>query len=1145
VTQAQTASPLDSGLAVARFGAETVQLQVQRDARVAVITIDNPPVNALSQSVFNGLFRLTRKALEDEDVELLVLIGANRRFIAGADISDFFHHMHSSTDSSRAADLARKIERQQEWTTWMESQSKPVVAAMDTFALGGGLEVAMSCHGRVATRRTIVGLPELALGIMPGMGGTQRLPRLVGVRKATEMMMSSASLKADEAKALGLVDEVIEANDPKQLLEAAIRVGKEIVAGSRPFRRTLEMTERLEPQDEIKQIIDAAYRAQQKAFPPNTAVHPFVCLEAIQAGVRSGPTSGLHAEVQAIQECFSNQTCQAMIHAFFAERRTTRLPRVTDQGLQARPVHSVGVVGGGLMGTGIATALLSRGVAVVLKEVSQPLVDGSAKVVAGNIERAVKRGRLTRQQAERLRSMFTPTLSFTDFAGVDVVIEAVVEDLKIKQDVFRQLVQVVRPECLLATNTSTIPIERIASSVEGSAHRLLGLHFFSPAQAMPLVEIVRTREVSTQAIVDALGLVKTLRKTPIVVGSCPGFTVNRVFFPIFQAASLLINCGVDPYRIDRALMRFGLPMGAFRLGDLVGIDVSDRVNATYAEAWPDRVYSSDLTSLMIQAARLGQKTGKGWYTYSTGKADEDPNGIGPVLLESRRRSGLPARAFDDQEIVELALFPVVNEACRVVEEGIVVHPADVDIGSILGYSFPRYRGGVLKWADTMSSAYIRDRLAAWDAEFGPLIGSRFFAPSNYLRLRADKGLPLSLNSTVPAPAACKSTGSSRDVVVVAAVRTPIGKAKRGLLRDTQADDLLAPALAALATRLHQHSMPPGLVGDVVVGGIMATIGQLRSATLLAGFPVSVPVKKVDRLCSSGLQAVADVAMAIHGGLYDCAIAAGVESMSTGVRAPTPPNPKAAGNELLQSVYLPMGTTSENVAARYRVSREQQDRIGYRSQKLAAAAQAEGRWREEIVPVATTVKDKNGQPQPVVLDKDEGVRPETSLEGLAKLKPSFSASGSSTAGNSSQVSDGASAVLLMTRALAEAYSWEVLGTFRSFASVGCDPAVMGIGPALAIPKALEKAGLSLADVDLFEINEAFASQFLYCLEELSIPLEKVNVNGGAIALGHPLGCTGARLTTTLLHEMRRCNVRYGVVSMCVGTGMGAAAVFENC
>ncbi|ELR16969.1 acetylCoA C-acetyltransferase subfamily protein [Acanthamoeba castellanii str. Neff] len=579
-------------------------------------------------------------------------------------------------------------------------------------------------------------------------------------------------------------------------------------------------------------------------------------------------------------------------------------------------------------------------------------------------------------------------------------------------------------------------------------------------------------------------------------------------------------------------MKFGLPMGVFRLGDLVGVDITNFINATYARAWPDRVYTSQLTALLVESKRLGQKSGRGWYAHSKGKAAEDPAGLQPILDQSRRSAGLAPREFSDEEIVEFVLFPVVNESCRVVEEGMVVRPSDVDIGSLFGYSFPRYRGGVLKWADTMPSGRIRDRLAAWDREFGLQTRSRFFAPSAYLHYRADKGLKLS----VAAPESARGRGSPRDVVVVAAVRTPIGKAKRGLLRDIQADDLLAPALDTLHARLRRHSMRPEQVGDIVVGGIAATIGHLRAAAFLAGFPASVPVKKVDRLCSSGLQAVADAALGISGGLYHCAIAAGVESMSTGVRAPTVPNPKAEGNELLSSVYLSMGATSENVAERYGVTREQQDRIGYR---------AEGRWDAEIVPVATTVNDKNGQPRTAVLYKDEGVRADTTLEGLTKLKPAFSASGTSTAGNSSQVSDGASAVLLMTRALAEAHGWEVLGVFRSFVAVGCDPAVMGIGPALAIPRAVEKAGLSLADIGLFEINEAFASQFHYCVEELRIPLDRVNVNGGAIALGHPLGCTGTRLTTSLLHEMGRRGVRYGVVSMCVGTGMGAAAVFERC
>ncbi|ELR16970.1 3hydroxyacyl-CoA dehydrogenase, NAD binding domain containing protein [Acanthamoeba castellanii str. Neff] len=543
LTKEEVAAPLDAGLAAVQFGAESVSLHVHRDGSgVAVLTIDNPPVNALSRGVFDGLIRLTHEALEDDNVKLLVITGANQKFVAGAEIASIQDSIEllRNTPDRLDADSMRLMEREHAWLNWLESQSKPVVAAMDTFALGGGLEVAMACHARVATRRTKLGLPELALGVIPGLGGTQRLPRLVGMKKAVDMMLSSRSLKADEAKNLGLVDEVVGGSDPAQLIDAAITVGKEIAEGMRPFVRATQLTDRLEPLPEAKKIID------ERAYPPNTVVHPFACLDAVQAGVQMGGSSGVDAERRAVVACLYNDASEAMTHAFFAERKTANVSGVTDQGLQPRPIRSVGIIGGGLMGSGIATALLFSGIAVVIKEVSRQLLDAVVNTVTANLDRAVERRRLTREQRDRLLSMVTPTLQFADFVAVDMVIEAVVENLKVKQDVFREVEKVVKPDCILATNTSTIPIDQIATATQ-SAHRMLGVHFFSHASGGDRADArgvgagdrghARTGQSPAQ---DAH------RR-----GQLPWITVNRIFFPFFQAASLLVDCGVDPYRIDR------------------------------------------------------------------------------------------------------------------------------------------------------------------------------------------------------------------------------------------------------------------------------------------------------------------------------------------------------------------------------------------------------------------------------------------------------------------------------------------------------------------------------------------------------------------------------------------------------------------
>ncbi|XP_031484255.1 3-ketoacyl-CoA thiolase 2, peroxisomal-like [Nymphaea colorata] len=388
-----------------------------------------------------------------------------------------------------------------------------------------------------------------------------------------------------------------------------------------------------------------------------------------------------------------------------------------------------------------------------------------------------------------------------------------------------------------------------------------------------------------------------------------------------------------------------------------------------------------------------------------------------------------------------------------------------------------------------------------------------------------------------------------DIVVVAAYRTAICKAKRGGFKDTHPEDLLASVLKELLDRTRIN---PNEVGDIVVGTVLAPgtqrASECRMAAFYAGFPETVPIRTVNRQCSSGLQAVADVAAAIKAGFYDIGIGCGLESMTTNTMAWTDPiNPKANSHTQAADCLLPMGITSENVAHRYGITRQEQDQASVESHRRAAEATALGKFKDEIIPVHTKIIDpKTGEEKSVIISVDDGIRPDTSLSILAKLKPAFKKDGTTTAGNSSQVSDGAGGVLLMKRSLALQKRLPILGVFRSFVATGVDPAVMGIGPAVAIPAAVKAAGLEANDIDLFEINEAFASQYVYCCKKLELDPEKVNVNGGAIAFGHPLGATGARCVATLLHEMNRRgkDCRFGVVSMCIGTGMGAAAVFER-
>ncbi|GLU08736.1 hypothetical protein SLE2022_256300 [Rubroshorea leprosula] len=418
------------------------------------------------------------------------------------------------------------------------------------------------------------------------------------------------------------------------------------------------------------------------------------------------------------------------------------------------------------------------------------------------------------------------------------------------------------------------------------------------------------------------------------------------------------------------------------------------------------------------------------------------------------------------------------------------------------------------------------------------------SPNNY-----DSAISASACLAGDSAAYQRSSVFGDDVVIVAAHRTAICKSKRGGFKDTYPDDLLAPVLRAL---IEKTNLNPSEVGDIVVGTVLAPGSQraseCRMAAFYAGFPDTVPVRTVNRQCSSGLQAVADVAAAIKAGFYDIGIGAGLESMTSNPMAwEGSVNPRVKSMEQAQNCLLPMGITSENVAHRFSVTRQEQDQAAVDSHRKAVAATASGKFKDEIIPVKTKIVDpKTGDEKPVTISVDDGIRPNASLSDLLKLKPVFKKDGSTTAGNSSQVSDGAGAVLLMKRSVAMQKGLPILGVFRTFSAVGVDPAIMGVGPAVAIPAAVKAAGLELDDIDLFEINEAFASQFVYCRKKLDLDPEKINVNGGAIAIGHPLGATGARCVGTLLHEMKRRgkDCRFGVVSMCIGTGMGAAAVFER-
>ncbi|KAK9812903.1 hypothetical protein WJX72_005569 [[Myrmecia] bisecta] len=709
----------------------TAALQLH-DHGVAVITLQNPPVNALHPKLLESLFTCLAEAQASREVKAIVITGDGGLFSAGFDIAVFTQQSGGGIDRTVNDKLC----------TLVEDGPKPTVAAIEGIALGGGCEVALACNARVCTPGTKLGLPELQLGILPGFGGTQRLPRLVGLQKACEMMLTSQPVTAQAAAQLGLVDAVVPHDE---LLSVAKQVALDIADGRTARLMTLYRTDKLPPLPEALMIINFA-KAQSTKRAPQLR-HPQLCLDAVHTGVAFGGQAGLVKEQEAFAEAASLDTHKALVHIFFAQRATKRVKGVTDCGLAARPVKSLAVIGGGLMGSGIATASVLVGIQVLMKEVNAQFLQAGLDRIKANLRNRVKKGKMSQDAADAALARVSGTLEYTQFSEVDMVIEAVIEDVSLKQRIFTDLEKVCRPDAILATNTSTIDIDVVGAKTR-AADRIIGAHFFSPAHVMPLLEIVRTSKTSKQVVLDTLEYGSQIRKTPVVVGNCTGFAVNRVFFPYTQGACLLVDMGLDPYVIDKVIaQQFGMPMGPFRLSDLVGADIGMHVGKSYLEAFPDRVYVSKLIMGLNAANRLGEKTGQGFYKFdSNRRAVQDP-ALQPIVDASRRAArisipGLEASSMTVRDIVEFIFFPVVNEGCRVIEEGIVDKPADLDVASVLAMGFPAFRGGIIKWADLLSAAYVHKRLQRWADDFAPVGLAGVFKPSRYLEKACAAGVQL-------------------------------------------------------------------------------------------------------------------------------------------------------------------------------------------------------------------------------------------------------------------------------------------------------------------------------------------------------------------------------------------------------------------
>jgi len=684
-----------------------------RERTIGVITVDNPPLNALSVGVRQGLLDGLAQGLRDAGAKALVIMGAGRTFSAGADIREFDRPL-------APPDLNDVIGR-------IEASPKLVVAALHGTALGGGLEVALGCHYRCALRSTRVGFPEVTLGLVPGAGGTQRLPRLVGPELALRIIASGEPMPAERAHSLGRIDELIDGD----LRGGAIALAERFVAEGRPLRRLSAIDDKLEAARRDPGIFDRFRQEIERQARGYLA--PFKCIEAVRAAVTLPFAEGLRRERELFLECLASPQSRAQIHAFFAEREATKIPDVP-RDTPTRPIGTAAVIGAGTMGGGIAMTFANAGIPVVVVEASEEALDRGLAVVRKNYAATVEKGRLTPAEMERRLALIRGTLAWETVADADIVVEAVFEEMAVKQEVFGRLDRLCQPTAILATNTSTLDVDRIAQATSRPG-QVIGTHFFSPANVMRLLELVRGARTATETIATAAALAGRLGKVWVLSGNCDGFIGNRMLAGYFREAAFLVEEGATPEQVDRVLYDFGFAMGPFAVSDLAGLDVGWRIRRGKAAARPTDLRYSPVADWLCERGRFGQKTGAGWYRYEPGSRTPRPDPeVAALIAESARAQGIRRREVGDEEVLTRCLYPLVNEGARLLADGIALRPGDIDVVYLHGYGFPRYRGGPMYWADTLGLKRVSDEIARYHRVHG-----RLWEPAPLLRQLAEQG----------------------------------------------------------------------------------------------------------------------------------------------------------------------------------------------------------------------------------------------------------------------------------------------------------------------------------------------------------------------------------------------------------------------
>ncbi|OUS12415.1 3-hydroxyacyl-CoA dehydrogenase [Gammaproteobacteria bacterium 53_120_T64] len=680
-----------------------------KQGAIGLIKVNNPPVNALNQSVRAGLKACVEQGLADDSVKAMVLICEGRTFIAGADINEFAKGMGEPG-------LVPVIGK-------METAAKPIVAAIHGTALGGGLEVALGCHYRIALASAKVGLPEVHLGLLPGAGGTQRLPRLVGAQAALELIVGGGHVPAAKALALGIVDEIVEGD-----LEAAgIAYAEKLLADGAGPRAIRDITPEAAGSD-VFDNFEKSIARKQRGF-----LAPFHIIQSIRAAFELPFDEGMAREETLFMELMTSSESAAQRHIFFAEREVAKVPGLA-RDTQKRDINCAAVVGAGTMGGGIAMNFANAGIPVKLLEMKQEFLDKGIALIRKNYENTAKKGRISMADVETRMALIEPTLSYDDIKDVDMVIEAVFENMDVKKEVFKKLDSVCRPGAILASNTSTLDVDEIAG-VTGRPQDVIGMHFFSPANVMRLLENVRGEKTADDVIATVMSLSKRIGKIGAMVGVCDGFVGNRMLHQRTRESAFLVEEGASPEQVDKVLFDFGFPMGAFTMADMAGLDVGYKVREERRKAGKVEKRDSVWIDKVVEMGRHGQKTNAGVYKYEDGRTPIPDPIVKALIAECAKDAGIEQRDISDQEILERCLYPMINEGAKILEEGIAARPLDIDIIWINGYGFPGYKGGPMFWADQIGLQNIVDAYA----KYAKQCGDHYWQPAPLLAKLAKEG----------------------------------------------------------------------------------------------------------------------------------------------------------------------------------------------------------------------------------------------------------------------------------------------------------------------------------------------------------------------------------------------------------------------